>query len=299
MGCAELWGSGALGLAVAGLLLAARPGFAARFWGERDARADDEVRCRRGWGAGASGVPAGYHLTFSDDFKTLDIGDRDGDGKRWHTKTVECCMQDTSHPTTPTAMGRMSDPEGKRPFSLATGGGLDIRLQKTDGGWYSGVLATVDGQGRGFSQQYGYFEMKAKFPAGKGTWPAFWLLNTAHKADPKAPAGEIDIVESFMFAPNYVNTTLHDWTPPGTTPAHNLAKVADMTDGFHTYGLLWTEKTMTFYFDGGVMFETPTPAIMHQAYYPIVDLGLGGGWPTDETPQRSDMIVQSVRVWAE
>ena len=55
---------------------------------------------------------------------------------------------------------------------------------------------------------------------------------------------------------------------------------------------------MTFYCDGVSLFTTPTPAIMNQPHYPIIDLGLGGGWQTDQTPAQSDMIVQYVHVYA-
>jgi beta-glucanase (GH16 family) len=51
--------------------------------------------------------------------------------------------------------------------------------------------------------------MKAKFPSGAGTWPAFWLLNQAALTS-GANAGEIDVVEAYMAFPNYINTTLHD-----------------------------------------------------------------------------------------
>lgn len=242
-------------------------------------------------------VPPGYHLVFSDDFHSLSIGDKDGAGTRWYSHTIQCCMSDTSAPSTPTHMAGLSDPEGKSPFSLVPGGGLDIRLQKTNGEWYSGVLATVDRNGDGFSQQYGYFEMRAKFPADPGTWPAFWLLNTAALKE-HAPAGEIDVVESYMFAPDYVNITLHDWTPPSKVLVHNLSHVSNLSGGFHTYSVLWTEFQMEFALDGKILVSTPTPAIMHQPYYPVIDLGLGGGWPTNKTPARSDLIVQYVRVWS-
>jgi uncharacterized repeat protein (TIGR02543 family) len=245
----------------------------------------------------SSTVPAGYQLTFDDEFGSLNISDASGTTANWFSHTIQCCMYDTSTPSTPTYMAGITSPAGENPFSLAAGGGLDIRLQKTNGAWYSGVLATVDSNGKGFAQKYGYFEMKANFPNAAGTWPAFWLLNQAARTS-GTNAGEIDVVESYMQFPNYINTTLHDWTPPATAPAYNLAEVANLSQGFHVFGMLWTASTMTFYCDGVTIFSTPTPAIMNQAYYPIIDLGLGGGWPTNTTPNQSDMIVQYVRVYA-
>lgn len=245
----------------------------------------------------SSTVPAGYHLTFDDEFNSLSISDVNGAGTKWYSHTVQCCMYDTSTPSTPTYMAGITAPAGQDPYSLVSGGGLDIRLQKTNGAWYSGVLATVDSTGKGFAQQYGYFEMMAKFPSAPGTWPAFWLLNSAALTS-QANAGEIDVVESYMQFPNYVNTTLHDWTPPATTPFYQQAQVANLSSGYHIFGMLWTAQTITFYCDGVKLYSTPTPAIMNQPYYPIIDLGLGGGWPTNQTPQQNDMIVKYVRVYA-
>jgi hypothetical protein len=242
-------------------------------------------------------VPSGYHLTFDDEFKVLNLSDTENPGARWYTHTIQCCMQDTLHPSTPTYMNGVSDPPGEQPYSLVAGGGLDIRLQKSGGAWHSGVIATVNRQGQGFSQEYGYFEMEAQFPSGVGCWPAFWLLN-ADALQRGAPAGEIDIVESYMFAPDYINTTLHDWTPPPARVGYKLSKVSDLAKGFHVFAMLWTAATMTFYCDGMTLYTLPTPPIMHQPYYPIVDLGLGGGWPTKDTPQQNDMIVKYVRVYA-
>ncbi len=241
-------------------------------------------------------VPPGYSLTFDDEFADLSISDGNGAKTRWYAKTVECCMFDTSAPKTPTSMASVGSSAGQSTFALVPQG-LRIRLQKINGGWTSGVLATVDHDGNGFAQQYGYFEVKAKFPAAKGTWPAIWMLNAA-ALQHHAPAGEIDLVESYMFAPRSINTTLHDWTPPGKELAHHLAQVANLSEGFHTFALWWTAETMRFYCDGDEIYTTPTPAIMQQPYYVILDLGLGGGWPTDETPAQSDMLVRYVRVYS-
>jgi hypothetical protein len=236
----------------------------------------------------------GYHLTLNEAFAQMSISDsRTNDGSRWYARNKECCMATTDG--TSTAMVGVSSPQN--PFSLIPGGGLNIRLQRTANSWTSGVITSVDSVGEGFSQQYGYFEMKAKFPSGEDTWPAFWLLNTASKRG--APEGEIDIVEYIAnphFA-NYIATTLHDWSKK-TAPAASHYQVQLPTDGFHTYGMMWTSTTMTFYFDSAVTMRCPTPAMMKQPYYLLVDLGIGSGWPTENTPPKNDMQIQYIRVYA-
>jgi Glycosyl hydrolases family 16 len=235
-----------------------------------------------------------YEMTFDEEFASLSISDSAAnDGSRWYSRNEECCMMPTD--VTKAAMVGTSDPHN--PYSLLTGGGLNIRLQKVSKLWISGVLTSVDSHGKGFSQMYGYFEMKAKFPPGENTWPAFWLLNTAAKTG-RAPAGEIDVVE-YIANPrfsDYISTTLHDWSQHKSVPMSHY-RVNRPSDSFHTYGMMWTAKTMTFYFDGSVTFQTPTPSIMQQPYYPIVDLGIGGGWPTEGTPAVNNMQIQYIRAY--
>src|SRR5258708_25793122 len=50
----------------------------------------------------------------------------------------------------------------------------------------SGIITTKDK----FTQEYGYFEMRARVPHGQGLWPAFWLLHSG-----PLPWTEIDIFE--------------------------------------------------------------------------------------------------------
>ena len=56
--------------------------------------------------------------------------------------------------------------------------------------------------------RYGYFEMKAKLPVGRGIWPAFWLLG-ANKSIKWPTVGEIDVMEYVGFEPNRVHGTIH------------------------------------------------------------------------------------------
>jgi serralysin len=107
---------------------------------------------------------------------------------------------------------------------------------------------------------------------------------TPKALDSLSNTGEIDVVEYIANPafPNYITTTLHDWSNK-TTPAMSHHMVDLPSNGFHTYGMLWTATTMTFYFDGSITFECPTPPMMHQPYYLLFDLGLGAGWPTSST----------------
>lgn len=105
-------------------------------------------------------------VSFSEDFETLDISPW-GPGTRWIAHT----------PWSGDFGGaRFGDPGKNSPFSIDSG---VLRIEATrdeDGNWRSGLLASVDPKGNGFAQQYGYFEMRARLPAGAGVWPAFWLI---------------------------------------------------------------------------------------------------------------------------
>ena len=239
-----------------------------------------------------------YALTFDDEFTSL--GDISAssiyNGAKWYNGNDQCCMGDSNglpgvmYPT-------VYDGVSIDPYSLMSGGGLNITLSKVNNVWYSGVMTSVDQTGKGFSQQYGYFEMRAKLPAGPGTWPSFWMLSESNLTS-RTNIGEIDIFEQFGQFPNNFCTTFHDWAA-GTTPYYNCGiTVANQQTDFHTYGFLWTSTTSTIYFDGVAVASTPTPAIMQQPYYMLVDLGLGGGWPTDQTPSVSTMQIEYVRAYA-
>jgi beta-glucanase (GH16 family) len=243
---------------------------------------------------------SGYVLTFADDFTTGSISSGSVyDGAKWYNGTEQCCMSDSTglagvmYPTP--AGGRAIDPYVEK-------NGLTITLRKIKTAqttvWTSGVMTSVDAAGAGFSMQYGYVQVVAKLPVGPGTWPAFWLLNTAQLQN-QSSVGEIDIMEQYGQFPMAFCTTLHDWTG-GTTPFQSCPNVApvNLTAEYHKYGMWWTASTMRFYLDNRLLYSTPTPAVMNQPYYLLLDLGLGGGWPTGSTPNIDVLHIKSVEVFA-
>jgi beta-glucanase (GH16 family) len=56
---------------------------------------------------------------------------------------------------------------------------------------------------------YGRFEIKAKLPSGKGTWPAIWMLPTDRTYGDWPKSGEIDIMEHVGYDQDNVHFSTH------------------------------------------------------------------------------------------
>jgi Ca2+-binding RTX toxin-like protein len=117
-----------------------------------------------------------------------------------------------------------------------------------------------------FTQQYGYFEMRAELPSAPGTWPAFWMLQ------PVDHTGETDVMEMFGSHDSY--STALSSTLGYTYRYGNY--IPDSDTSFHTYGVLWTPATMTFYVDRVAIGSTATPSDMQGPMYMIMNLAMGG-----------------------
>ncbi len=158
-------------------------------------------------------------------------------------------------------------------------------------GYVSGLLTTRDW----FAQTYGCFEMRARLPAGRGLWPAFWLLN----ADGVWPP-ELDILEQLGRDPSTVYATAHSNAGGQRTSDGKGVPVGDTTQAFHVYAAYWTPSQIAWYFDGRRIFQTATPADMNRPMYLLVNLAVGGGWPGDpdaSTPLPARMEVDYVRAY--
>lgn len=157
----------------------------------------------------------------------------------------------------------------------------DAIIQKAAGPWAkytSGLLTTQFS----FSQQYGYFEMRAQVPAGEGVWPAFWLLPIDKSWPP-----EIDVMESFG-GKNKKNegglTTIHYASHTVKSSGlcgkwHDVG--VDITKGFHTYGVNWQKDSITYFFDGVAYASCPGNPDANQPFYLLVNLAIGSeaSWP--------------------
>ncbi|MBY3240462.1 glycoside hydrolase family 16 protein [Rhizobium laguerreae] len=232
---------------------------------------------------------AAYQLTFEESFDSLDVSAWGERSSRWIAHTP--WNGDFGD-------ARFTDPAPGFPFTTDQGI-LKIEARKeADGTWRSGLLSSVNPKGEGFSQQFGYFEARMKLPPGKGVWPAFWLIGL----DRSKYTAEIDVLEYYGRAPYEFSMGFHIWRQSQggqNSTGGYWQKVQDgiLNSEYHTYGVdIQADKT-SFYFDRKFIWSFDTPKEFHMPFYPLVNLALGSGWPIDETPNPSILLVDYIHVY--
>lgn len=126
--------------------------------------------------------------------------------------------------------------------------------------------------------------MRARLPWGRGTRPAFWLLN----ADRIWPSGgEIDIMEHFGNEMGKIHASIHCQANNehlGNTPTRNLWVRGVETD-YHIYQLEWSPTSINSYVDGKLFFRYNKPKMAGVREWPfdrqfelVLNLAVGGTW---------------------
>jgi Ca2+-binding RTX toxin-like protein len=235
--------------------------------------------------------PSKLKLTFADEFNSLSLQTKSAGGGIWATSyawdgysaiAAHNIAGEQEVYVDPNFAGTGTTALGLNPFSVSSGV-LTITAAQTPDElkaslWnldYTSGLLTTKGT---FAQQYGYFEMRADLPDAKGAFPAFWLL----PADGSFTA-EIDIME-YVNEINSVHNTVH-YGPDGAhwTAESFKSYVADLSSGYHTFGLRWTADTLTWYVDGAEVAQTATPAGAQKPMYMLANYAVGGAWAGDTT----------------
>lgn len=169
---------------------------------------------------------------------------------------------------------------------------LRLRVEKRGGVWAGGLVHTRDR----IAWTYGYFEIRAKVPAGQGLWSALWLMPALNRYGYWPHSGEIDILEHLGKTGEVTNgySTIHFANGGGAHEQRfRVATGRDWSQDWHTWGCLW-DKTpdgreyFRFYVDDvqyGEITEQEWPARgrelgapFNQAFYVIFNLAVGGPW---------------------
>lgn len=164
------------------------------------------------------------------------------------------------------------------PFSVNDDSILTITARRTpddlvDKAWgypfMSGLLSTH----QMYAQQYGYFEISARVPAGSKLLPAFWMLPVSRTWPP-----EIDIMEAPASYPDQISQGVHSKDLNSSTLGMKTV-VPNFDDAFHSYGALWLKEKIVFYIDRVPVSQVATKPDQHQPFYMMVNLAVGGKWP--------------------
>ncbi|GEM_PF-1531592 len=162
------------------------------------------------------------------------------------------------------------------------------------------------------SWKYGRFEIRAKLPAGRGTWPALWMLADEQTyGDQYWPDnGEMDIMEHVGYDEGVIHGTVHteafnhiDGTDRGTS-----ITVPTATSEFHDYAMEWTPGEIRVFVDGERYFtfqnreqygwqEWP----FDQKFHLLMNIAVGGTWGgaegIDDSAFPERMVIDYVRVY--
>lgn len=224
-------------------------------------------------------APAGYRLAWAEEFDRSGLPDQDKwtyDTQRnrsgWYNGEAQYYARERRENT------RVED---GTLIVEAHAEALDRRRFRDWGGqrYSSGRLVT---RGRA-SWTYGYFEVSARMPCTRGTWPGIWLFPV--RDDGAWGAGEIDIAEHVGWEPGTVHHSIHTAARNFRTGDHRTARsdVAGACETFHRYQLLWTPDRIVMGVDGRAAFsairwegEGVWP-FAHPMYL-ILNLAVGGAW---------------------
>lgn len=185
---------------------------------------------------------------------------------------------------------------------------IEARKEVYEGKNYTSARLLTQGK---VEWKHGRIEALAKLPAGRGTWPAIWMLGADIATVGWPRSGEIDIMEHVGFDEGVVHGTIH-------TEAYNHAKktekgkaisVKNVATAFHLYAIEWTADQIDFFVDYQKYYTVQKSVLgselaqwpFEQPFYLILNVAVGGNWGgqkgVDESiwPQR--MEVDYVRVY--
>ena len=241
-------------------------------------------------------VPADHALVWSDEF------DRDGlpDPAKW--------AYDTSMNKAGWHNRELQYYAGPRAENTVVRGGRLVITAREEslsfapdwgGQRYTSTRLITQGKGE---WTYGFFEIRAKLPCGKGTWPAIWMLNR----DVVWPAGgELDIMEHIGREPGRVFSTVHTAAGHGGSGSGAATRVSDACTAFHNYQMHWTAQWVRFGIDGVMHYEYKNPRSGPERWpfdapqFLILNIAVGGdlGGAVDDGVFPVSMEVDHVRVY--
>lgn len=155
-------------------------------------------------------------------------------------------------------------------------------FETADGQRFDFVSGRIDSRGR-VACRYGSVAARIRLPAGRGVWPAFWMMG----AGPWPDVGEIDVMEC-VGDPGWTSSAVHG---PGYSGEGGLVNrryfdgEPDAT-AWHVYSLDWTPDELVFRVDAATVFVVTRPMTeffgrwaFDEEKFLILNVALGGTYP--------------------
>ena len=188
-------------------------------------------------------IPAGYSPIFADEFDDVGL-----DLTQWEYR----------YPNRPYLAGFNSETTIIQPGD----GYLHLVTSYQNGTFYTGMIQSLD------RFQYGYFEACIRFQSLQGHHGAFWLqspLYGQYLNDAGRSGAEIDVIEFFGSGRQEHDAEQNVyWNPYKPEQleersyeiSYHQQFGAELSDTFHTFGVLWTSNEYVFFIDGVETWRT-------------------------------------------
>lgn len=242
-------------------------------------------------------APEGWRLVWSDEFEKDGLPDParwsyDVGGQGWGNRELQFYT------------------ENRKENARVEGGLLVIEARKEEwqGSRYTSARLVSKNKG---DWTYGRFEIRARVPTGRGTWPAIWMLPTVWDlGDGKWPDnGEIDIMEHVGFDQGVVHGSTHSQKHQWRANTQRTAtlQVPDVSEAFHTYVLEWDPEEIRIYVDAHRYFVSRKDGgdwrswPFFRPFHLVLNLAVGGDWGgekgVDDTIFPRRLEIDYVRVY--
>lgn len=188
---------------------------------------------------------------------------------------------------------------------------IEARKESWEGREYTSLRLVSRNKG---DWTYGRFEVRAKLPSGRGTWPAIWMLPTGWSYGGWPSSGEIDIMEHVGFDADVVHTSVHtqSYNHKINTQKTERIKVPNSRSEFNVYAVEWTPEEIRGFVNDRHFFTFRNERLTNPAadyrqwpfdkpFHLLLNLAVGGTWGGQDGvdpsiwPQR--MEIDYVRVY--
>ena len=249
---------------------------------------------------GASGHDAGFdsgpnwRLVWSDEFNGLNL--TGADTNKWNVATWE-----------PNTVNGEQQKYTARVENIFHDGQGHLVLRGLHDSWISNGTTYPYTSGRlqsdgKFQFSFGRVEVRAKLPAGRGSFPAILLLGTTGNWP---QCGEIGMMEQWGQDKSWLYCSTYSGASSDINQKVTFPNATTLSSDFHVYALEWYSDHMVFFIDDVQVarsnFGTTSPFYTGM-FYLILDVAIGGtmgGTIDDVNGFPMDMVLDYVRVYSQ